>query len=280
MRAFARVLFIISGDSGDEMRLEIISKHPSRDDRKTPLLFVHGAWHGAWCWDQHFLDYFAEQGFSAHAVSLRGHGASDGRGGLRWTRLAHYVEDVARIAARFSSPPVVIGHSMGGAIAQKYLEKFAAPGCVLLASVPPSGILAATLRIARRQPIEFAKANLTLSLYPIVATPKLAKKAFFSDDHSHDRVTAFAERLQDESYLGFLDMLMLDLPRPHKVNAPVLVLGAADDAIFHPREVEATARAYKTEPFIFPRMAHDMMLEPGWQQVADRILTWLGEQGI
>jgi len=262
------------------MRLEIISRHPATAARATPLLFVHGAWHGAWCWDQHFLNYFAEKGFVSHAVSLRGHGTSEGRRRLRWTRLAHYVEDVARIAARFPRPPVVIGHSMGGAIAQKYLETSVAPGGVLLASVPPAGIGAATLRLARRHPLQFAKANLTLSLYPMVETPRLAKKAFFSDDHSPDRVEAFAGRLQDESYLGFLDMLMLDLPKPHKVNTPMLVLGAADDTIFHPREVEATARAYNTKPVIFPRMAHDMMLEPGWQQVADHVVTWLTERGL
>jgi hypothetical protein len=28
---------------------------------------------------------------------------------------------------------------------------------------------------------------------------------------------------------------------------------------------------------MFPDLAHDMMLEPGWQQVADRIRSWLGD---
>jgi pimeloyl-ACP methyl ester carboxylesterase len=41
---------------GTLMNLEIISKSPSSEPRPTPLLFVHGAWHGAWCWAEHFLD--------------------------------------------------------------------------------------------------------------------------------------------------------------------------------------------------------------------------------
>jgi hypothetical protein len=33
----------------------------------TPLLFVHGACHAAWCWDEHFLDFFADNGFQVIA---------------------------------------------------------------------------------------------------------------------------------------------------------------------------------------------------------------------
>ncbi len=60
----------------------------------------------------------------------------------------------------------------------------------------------------------------------------------------------------------------------------LLVLGAANDTVFHPNEIEATARAYHTQPVIFPNMAHDMMVEAGWQAVADKIIAWLGERGI
>ena len=52
-------------------------------------------------------------------------------------------------------------------------------------------------------------------------------------------------------------------------------MGAADDRLITPAEVEATARAYQTQAEVLPGMAHDMMLEAGWQAVADPILTWL-----
>lgn len=262
------------------MKLEIISKHPPASAHTTPLLFVHGAWHGAWCWDEHFLDYFAQHGFAAHALSLRGHGTSEGRNRLRWTRLAEYVADVTQVAEQLPHPPVVIGHSMGGAVVQKYLETHSAPAGVLLASVPPAGALATTLRLARRHPVQFAKVNLTFSLFPLVSTPQLAREAFFAASLSDDQVLSYAQRLQDESYLGFLDMLALNLPRPKRVKAPMLVLGAAQDTIFHPGEVDATAHAYHTQAVIFPDMAHDMMLDAGWQGVAERILSWLSQQGL
>jgi alpha-beta hydrolase superfamily lysophospholipase len=79
---------------------------------------------------------------------------------------------------------------------------------------------------------------------------------------------------QDESYRAFLDM-MTRLPRPGRVKVPVRVLGAAEDGIFTPGEVARTARAYGTPATLYPRMGHNMMLEPGWEAVAADILTWL-----
>jgi len=199
---------------------------------------------------------------------------------LRGTHIADYVKYVAEVARQLPSPPVVIGHSMGGLVVQKCLEESIAPAAVLLAAVPPVGVLATTLRIARRHPVIFAKANLMLILYPLVATPQLAREAFFSEGLAEENLQAYAKRLQDESYLGFLDMILFNLPKPGRVKTPVLVLGGTRDAIFSPGEVNATARAYQTQLEIFADMAHDMMLEPGWQSVAERILTWLNEREL
>jgi len=263
------------------MNLEIISKYPKQLKYKTPLLFVHGAWHAAWCWDIHFLDYFAEQGFAAHALSLRGHGKSDGHEKLRWTRLSDYVEDISKTVQQLPSTPIIIGHSMGGLLVQKYLEKYTLPGAVLLASVPPAGVLATTVRILRNHPLVFAKINLTLSLFPLVTTVQMVHKTLFSDNMDKEKVTAYAKKLQNESYLGFLDMLMFSLPKPKKVaKTPLLVLGAAYDMLFKPNEIKATARAYETNAEIFDDMAHDMMLEAKWKFVAERILQWIDETRI
>lgn len=262
------------------MRLETLAKLPASNAHATPILFVHGAWHAAWCWQEHFMDYFAQHGYATHAFDLRGHGGSEGRTRLRWTRVSQYVADVAQVAQQLPAPPVVIGHSMGGLVAQKYLETHDAPAGVLLASVPPAGVLATTLRIARRHPLEFARVNLTWRLYPLVATPQLVRELFFSAQMPEEQLRVYAKRIQDEAYLGFLDMLALNLPRPTRVNTPMLVLGADNDAIFHPNEIEATARAYHTQAVFFPEMAHDMMVEAGWQAVADKIIAWLGERGI
>jgi len=78
------------------MKLEVLSQSPQQRTHPTPLLFVHGAWHGAWCW-QNFLPYFAGHGYETHALSLRGHGRSEGWEGLRWHGVRGYIADLEQV---------------------------------------------------------------------------------------------------------------------------------------------------------------------------------------
>lgn len=257
--------------------LELIVRKPANQTKATPLLFIHGAWHGAWCWAEHFLPYFAEQGYAVYAPSLRWHGQSGGDKSLRWSSAKDYLADIAETAVKLPQPPIIIGHSMGGYLVQKYLETVNLPGAILLASVPPKGVIGTTLRIIRHFPAQFTKVNLKLSLYPLVETAVLAQHHFFSANMPQDKVQQYFKQLGDESYRTFLDMLLLNLPKPGRVNTPMLVLGGLNDTIFPVNEVNATASAYHTEPHFFP-MAHDMMLEAGWEQVAEKMLTWIAER--
>jgi pimeloyl-ACP methyl ester carboxylesterase len=258
------------------LQLEVLSREPpTASSHATPLLFVHGAWHGAWCWDAHYLPYFAEQGYRSYALSLRGHGRSEAPQHFRTARIGDYVADVAQVAASLDRPPVVIGHSMGCLVVQKYLETHQAPAAALLAPAPPQGVLRTTLSVAGKHPLRFTRVNLTWKLYPIVENPSLAREFLFSTDVPPDEVKDYWARLQNESYLAYLDMLAFALPSPKRVKTPLLVLGGEKDALFLPREVQQTARAYRTQATIFPTMAHDMMLEPEWQVGADAVLDWL-----
>lgn len=256
--------------------LELIERKPKPPARNTPLLFVHGAWYAAWCWDEFFLPYFASRGYACYAPSLRGHGASSGRDRLRWIRLREYVDDVADAVAHLPAQPILIGHSMGGFLVQKYLEEHAALGAVLVAPIPPTGAWRAALYILRQHPISFVKGNLSLSLAPLVATPELARDLFFSASMPDERVKKYQQRLQDESYLAFLDLVALDLVKTRRVNrVPMLVVGAEDDNLVSQRQMRRTAAVYDTQAEFFPDMGHGMMLETGWQAVAEQIIDWL-----
>ena len=102
--------------------LEVIARTPAVPAAAPPLLFIHGAFTAAWCWAEHYLDFFAEEGYSSYAVSLSGHGGSRSKTSLDSISIADYVADVVRVATELPAPPVLIGHSMGGFVAQKYLE--------------------------------------------------------------------------------------------------------------------------------------------------------------
>ena len=260
--------------------LEVIEKGSCSASHQWPLLFVHGAWHAAWCWDEHFLDFFADNGYRALAVSLRGHGNSPTSKPLRSCSIADYVDDVTQVAGSLPCRPVVIGHSAGGFVVQKYLESHDAPAGVLVASTPCQGLFRCVIRLMRRHPWLTTRMIVTGRSLHRFNTPGLAREAFFCAKTPEPLMVRYAAQLQEESARVGYDQLLLNLPKPKRVSTPLLVLGAADDACFSPKEVHATARAYRTEAEIFPHMGHDMMLEPGWTDVAERIDTWLGTHGL
>lgn len=245
------------------------------------MLFVHGKWHGAWCWDEHFLPYFAGRGYNCTALSLRGHAGSEGREKLRWNTIADYVADVEQVAGEFEAAPVIIAHSMGGFITQKYLEvHHDHPAAVLLTPVPPSGLWPSTFRVLRERPLVLLKSILTLSLYPVVETPEVARWSLFSRDFPKELLEKYHPCLQDESFRAYLDELGLNLVRPKRINTPLLVIGAEDDAVITQKMIRHTARTFGTQPIFFPHIAHDVMLESGWEGIAETVLNWLEERGL
>ena len=260
------------------MKLELIHKPAKGKAHPTPLLFVHGKWHGAWCWEENFLPFFAESGYDSYALSLRGHANSEGK--IWGADIADYVSDVAQIANGLRTPPVIIGHSMGGFITQKYLETHAPPAAVLLTSVPPYGLWPATFSLLRRHPLVVLKVLAQLRFYPVIETPALAHDALFSADMPAEQVLTYQKRLNDESFRAYLDELGLNLIRTKRVKTPLLVIGAEKDSVISQKAVKDTAKAYGTHAEIFPGLAHDVMLEAGWRSVAERMLIWFKEKNL
>jgi non-heme chloroperoxidase len=257
--------------------LEIVSNVPAQP-RATPLLFIHGAYTAAWCWEETFLPYFAEAGYASYALSLSGHGRSRGREHLDKYGIRDYVRDVREVTASLPAPPVMIGHSMGGMVIQKHLEQASAPGAALLASVPPQGLWGSALGLALRRPGLLADLN-TLLGGGRVALGAL-REALFAQPIDDERLQRIYRRMQRESYRAIWDMTLFDLPRIHRMRqSPLLVLGAEHDHLIPASMVEMTARAYGVAAEIFPGMGHGMMLERDWQRVAERVLSWLGEIG-
>lgn len=256
-----------------EPRLETLSRGTPREDAH-PILLVHGAWHGAWCWDLGFMDRLAASGHEVHAVSLRGHGGSEGRERLRGTRIRDYVRDVERAVEAIGRPPLLVGHSMGGFVLMKYLERHAAPAAMLLAPVPHTGVGRLMLRMTRTDPVGLILSNLTLSLLPVVSDADRARRLFFSETMPEPEVATHQASLCEEAYLAYLDMLVLDLPRPALAKAPVSVVAAGGDAIFPVGLVEATAKAFGSSAEVMAGLPHDLMLDAGWEAVADRVSLW------
>jgi pimeloyl-ACP methyl ester carboxylesterase len=260
------------------MKLDMISRYPETTRKPVPLLFLHGSFSDARVWDDNFLPFFAQHGYEAHAFSLRGHGRSDGLERLHSWRLADYVADLVKVAASFPVPPVLIGHSMGGMVIQKYLETHRhAAALVLMASVPPQGLMSTSMHMAMRHPFLFQQLAQLSLLGPKFGTPEILRKILFSRDMPDDKLHDYFRYMQAESQVVSMDMMapnMLKL-KPETLQIPVLALGAHHDVLVAPTFVEQTARFYKAEFHIFRDMAHAMMLDTHWLKAAEYLLAWL-----
>lgn len=260
-----------SGVSGD---LEILECRPEIESTRPAVLFVHGAFAGAWIWAEHFLPHFAAYGFPAYALSLRGHGLSHGRDGLAWHSLTDYVDDLETAIDTLGETPVLVGHSMGAAVVMKYLERAHAPAAALLAPVPPHGLLPASFTLAWSQPSLFAELNALLA--GGAASLEALHRALFTGPMPADKLLVYQQRFQRESPRAIWDLTLFDLPRSWRMRRPpMLVLLAERDALFPLAQSQTAFAAIGLRAEVLDELGHAVMLEPGWQRAADRLILWL-----
>jgi pimeloyl-ACP methyl ester carboxylesterase len=258
--------------------LEVISRIPRRRVTPVPVLFVHGAFTGAWCWDIHFLDGFAARGYECHALSLRGHGRSRGKRSLQHFTLNDYVDDIARVVDGLERTPVLVGHSMGGFLIQRYLERAPAEAAVLLASVPPGGLMESSLRLIMQDPMLLGQLMMLHHLGPGVVDHHIARRALFSDEIPAHELALVAANMQPESQRAIWELHAGPLPcRWRMAETPMLVLGAGRDSLIAPESVRATGRYFGVPAHLEAGMGHAMMLEPGWESVVERTADFLAE---
>jgi pimeloyl-ACP methyl ester carboxylesterase len=262
-----------------ETRLEVISQLPKRATRKPPLLFVHGGYCDAWCWTPYFLPWFAERGWPAHALSLRGHGKSAGLSSLFVAGLDDFVADVEHVAGELAAPPMLIGHSMGAAVIERMLATRPVRAAALVAPVPPAGLFSVAARLAAAHP-DYVSHLATFEPSKLSDGLLSTLRPFYFSASVPPAIHIEAERhMRVESPRALFDLsLRLHMALPERPVSPVFVLGAENDRICTPADAQATAHHHGVTATILPGMAHMLMLEPEWETAAESLAAWLTRQ--
>ncbi|KAM0825455.1 hypothetical protein ACQ4PT_069544 [Festuca glaucescens] len=276
--------------------LEVIAQQPptpaptpGRSERP-PLVFLHGSFHAAWCWAEHWLPFFSRAGFSCFALSLRAQGESSIPSEAVAGTLETHSGDIADfIRKEVPDPPILIGHSFGGLIVQQYISCLQEPlhpklsGAVLVCSVPPSGNSGLVWRYLLTKPIAAVKVTLSLAAKAYANSLPLCKETFFSSQMDDELVLRYQGLMKDSSKLPLFDLRKLNasLPVPSTANGTleVLVMGASNDFIVDAEGLSETARFYNVQPVCVEGVAHDMMLDCSWEKGAKIILSWLDKLG-
>ncbi|MFV9506569.1 MAG: alpha/beta hydrolase [Oscillochloridaceae bacterium umkhey_bin13] len=243
------------------MPIELISLKPKQQVYPQPVLLLHGAWHGAWCWAEQAMPDLAARGFVVHALSVRGHGATPAPPHHWRSTILDYAREVRAVIAQLGGRPLVVGHSAGGYITQLLITGAVGPipplsGAVLLCSSPVSIGGYFLDRGLRGAPMVSLPALLRRE-------PATVQRAFLRPDATEAELEALRSRMVAEPPFVTLSSMLLR-PRPARNTTPILVIAAERDAVFDLEAQRATAATYRAELVSVPDAAHDLMLDPAW----------------
>jgi pimeloyl-ACP methyl ester carboxylesterase len=247
------------------VRREVLTATPEADTGRPPLLFVPGFGCGAWVYAEHWLDYAAERGFRAYAVSLRGHGES-GPAPRAGATLRAYTHDVVQAAAALPRQAVLVGHGSGALVVARALARYPARAAVLAS--PVLGGWGTLGRALARNPVGTLPALYGGGL-------RLGRRQLFSRELPEKPARDYASRIGRAATPAQWQLLLHRGTEPAVGDPRVLVLGSPHDAVVPAAALERAARAYGAAPLLFPGMGHLLMLDARWQEPIDAVLDWL-----
>ena len=299
--------------------MQIISVLPDKKNTKTkrPILFLHGSFHGAWCWTEKFFPYFASKGHPLVALSWRGTGGTYAGEGVKKVKIEDHVADLRCVVdilpeilatGTALQEPIVVAHSFGGLAVMKGLEEdpeFATRlgGIVMMCSVPPSGNGKMTMRYLRRSLIDSYKITVGFAMKRCIQNEDLCRQLFFGgrkqiladgsvDDFgvSDDDVECYQAYFKRDSE-ATIDLLDLSKKLPSKNTLdgrapfadelpPCLVMGAAHDFIVDREGVDETARYFGVGMPIIIDSPHDVMLGAKWKNAAGELAKWIEKSSL
>jgi len=243
---------------------------------RPPLLFVHGGYTNSGCWQMHFIPFFNERGYDCYALDLSGHGQSDGQERLHELGLADYAEDLADAVTSLPAPPVLVGHSMGTLVIERYLATGHAAGVALLAPVPPTGTGGSASRLALTRPEFFDELPHAVSRRPTANTFRVMAGIYFSPEMPHHELLQFMPMMERESDQAVAEMVALPFRRAvRRPDLPALVMGGELDAVFPASMLYFTTLAWRAKSFTVPGCGHMLMLDRPWPAAAGALAGWL-----
>lgn len=239
-----------------------------------PILFIHAAFsRGA-----HFsswVRFFEASGFDCLAPSLPAHDPPEPNK-LRKFSIKDYFAAMLALRQEMAAPPILVGHSMGGLIAQMLAAATPTAALVCLASTPP-GILWAQPRA-----LPHLAGYLPTILAGGLMRPSAAtnRNLIFHDLPAVEREEMIADMVPD-SGRAYRDMILgaIRVAR-RRVTCPVLCISGGADRIVSNGTSKSIAARYRAEHHILPRRGHWLIAPSATEEIAPLVLRWLHKVGL
>ena len=259
--------------------------HPAPDT----IVLVHGFWVTPRSWE-HWIAHFEGKGFNVIAPGYPGFEVEVEALRADPTPIVdlRVPELIAKYEAAIDvldSPPIIMGHSAGGAFTQILLDHGKGVAGVAFNSAPTEGVPVAPFSQIR-------------STWPILKNPANHDKAigFTLDQWKYAFTNGLSDELSEATYDRYhipasgrilWDSVTANLLPGHQDTwvdyknadrAPLLFVSGTEDHIMPPAVQKSNAKHYKGEGTITERIEfegpHLMIAADGWERIADAGLEW------
>jgi pimeloyl-ACP methyl ester carboxylesterase len=252
----------------------------------TPVVFIHGAFCGGWVFSR-FRQPFENAGYETHAPNLPHHERGADLEALAGTGLAEYAETIVAYVSTLRAAPVLVGHSLGGLVAQLVAARTDCAALALLAPSAPWGVPATTIEETGN-----AFGVAMLGQYwrrPISPDYSIARQTTLDRLSREEARRTFAHftpesgRAIMEVVHWWADASMAAAAPVNQIKAPLLAIAGGADRVNASSTVRRIASRFpegQAHFHEFPTMSHWLVGEPEWSEVAELALSWLAARAL
>jgi pimeloyl-ACP methyl ester carboxylesterase len=243
-------------------------ENPSQaEEKRPPLLFVHGAYGGSWMWSK-YIPHFVCEGWKCYVMNMRSHYKSRLMD-LTKVSFQDYLADIKEVISECGEVPILLGHSMGGILGQKLAETVPLAGLVLIDS-------SICREIYKMAPYRDKTESPTGIIIPAPAREEIDSVDESADDIIFQRKYLTMESLRAIREFAFYNGTEKGISVDNKlITCPCLVISAvnSDEGDHRGR---ATAQYYSGEYTGFWNTTHTgLLVGQRYMEVVDRILEWV-----
>jgi len=260
-----------------------------------PVVFIHGLWLHATSWDP-WLSVFREAGYEPIAPGWPGEpptveGARNDPEGVADVGIDDATGHFASIIDGLDQPPVIVGHSFGGLIAEKLLGEGRGAAAVAIDPAQIKGVLPLPLAQLRAgfpalgNPTNLHKAvSLTAKEFRFGFGNALTPEA---SDELYERWTipSPARPLFQAAAANFSMHSEAKVDTDNSTRGPLLLISGLEDHTVPDVVTRSTLKQYRSSTAVtelkqFEGRGHSLTIDAGWRDVADAVLAWLSDQGL
>jgi Predicted hydrolases or acyltransferases (alpha/beta hydrolase superfamily) len=251
------------------------SAEKSRIRSEKSLFLIHGMWATSDCW-QNYRNFSEQRGYLTRAPTLLHHKEYPYPKELKDTHITDYVEQCVKEIKDMEGKPVIIGHSMGGLIAQKLAELGLAKKLILIAPAPPKGI----------SPLSWSVLWTFIRSVPEIALGKpfkvplsKARYGVMNTLSAEEQEKLYAQFVYESPWAARKFVVGGVAVDAGEVTSPVLVVAGSEDRTIVPRVARKIAQRYHASYIEYPGYCHFRLIQgTGWQKVAEDIASWVGNK--